>query len=223
LDFLGMKIFCIGYNKTGTTSLYQSIKNLGFYTDENTLREGENLMNYAIKNDYNTILRWIEKNTKVELFKDVPFSIPNIWKILYKKYPNAKYILSERDSSDQWYKSIKNFHIKQFKELHNNPTWEDITKVKYAYHRDDKTGGFLYDYLTYTYGHNSLPYNKNNMISSYELHNNEVKHFFKNKNNFLCVNVSNDNDYFKLCDFLDKKPLRNKFLKLKITEDRLTW
>lgn len=32
------------------------------------------------------------------------------------------------------------------------PFISDKAKVKYAYHRDNKTGGFLYDYLKYTFG-----------------------------------------------------------------------
>ena len=49
-----------------------------------------------------------------EAFQDVPFSLPNIYKKLYILYPNAKFILTIRDSAEQWYSSLINFQKNRF-------------------------------------------------------------------------------------------------------------
>lgn len=199
-----MKIFCIGYNKTGSTSIFYSIKELGFKADDRIFGEGERLMRNVCKGDLVSVTNWIELRNHVELFKDVPLSVPHVWEALYKKYPGAIYVLSERDSSEQWYNSIYKFHTKIFG-LSPNPDWEEVTNIKLNY------TGFVYDYMSYTYGKEGLPYDKDKLINSYEAHNKKVKEFFKDKKNFISVNVSNDNDYLRLANFLEKKPLGNKF------------
>ena len=250
-------IFCIGYNKTGTTSLYHSIINLGFqgYSDnmmanaefimKDAMIEYSNIRNPSkvgsydpLHNNFDAISEWVEKMKmyktenvtgmllkNVVVFKDIPFSLPVIWRKLYQKYPNAKFILSERDSEDQWYDSICKFHQKglfsdMLKLDGQQTSWADVSKIHYRYE------SFLHDYLFFvnSYGFNKgksvgLPYNKKSMIASYNLHNKEVKGFFNGKDNFIAVNVSNNNDYLKLCSFLNTKPVADKFLKLKVTKD----
>ena len=205
-----MKIFCIGFNKTGTTSLYHSIRELGFNGDGNTLVEGEHQLYYMMEGNTERALRWVSGLNEIEVFKDVPFSLPDFWKLLYEKYPNAMYVLSERDASEQWYNSISNFHRIGFK-LSKEPTWEEVSNIGYSYIRNDNRGGMVSDYLKYTFGENHLPYDKENMIKCYEAYNKEVKEFFKDKDNFISINVSNDNDYIRLANFLGKKPASKKF------------
>ena len=187
-----MKIFCIGYNKTGTTSLYKAIEDLGFKGCD--LREGENLL-YSVKaNKWDNLYKFCSTS---QLFKDIPFSLPNVWKKLYEMYPNAKFILSERDSAEQWFNSIKNFHKKGFG-LSDDPTWKEVNSIDYV------KQGFIAEYMKYTFGKPHKPYDKQSLIESYELHNSEIKKFFKDKENFITVNVSNDDDYQRLCKFLNK-------------------
>tara|TARA_R100000951_G_scaffold103214_1_gene95744 strand:+ start:830 stop:1459 length:630 start_codon:yes stop_codon:yes gene_type:complete len=208
-----MKIFCIGYNKTGSTSLYYAIKELGFKADDGVFDEGERLMRNVCKGDLVSVTNWIESRNHIELFKDVPLSLPHVWEALYEKYPDAIYVLSERDSSEQWYNSISKFHTKVWG-LSPNPDWEEMKNIKANYL------GFPYDYMSYTYGKEGLPYDKDKLINSYEAHNKKVKEFFKDKKNFISVNVSNDNDYLRLANFLEKKPLGNKFPALNKTSSR---
>tara|TARA_B110000879_G_scaffold179711_1_gene235830 strand:+ start:614 stop:1285 length:672 start_codon:yes stop_codon:yes gene_type:complete len=217
-----MKIFCIGFNKTGSTSLHGAIKELGFAEFGSTMANGEIHLQNLVGGNVNEVLNYVERNYEAgnEVFKDIPFSVPHFWKDLYKKYPDAIYVLSERDSSKQWYNSIYKFHRKVFR-LSEVPSWEEVMKIEYRYNRDTSTGihvnklnargGLIYDYLRTTFGEKHLPYDKGNMIKCYEAYNKEVKEFFKDKKNFISVNVSNDNDYTKLANFLGKKPLGNKF------------
>jgi hypothetical protein len=260
-------IFCIGYNKSGTTSLYQAIIDMGFegYTND-MMANAEYLMKDVIVEqllhqpysvEFNVVYDWVEecklKTQKpsfdqsflkhMNVFKDVPLSLPGAWRKLYKKYPNAKYILTERDSADQWFKSISRFHQEGFdfgpgKHSHQlvmnhskdtQTTWKDLSKVKYRFN------SYLYDCMMYLNTHgftktkSEFPYD-NQLKDSYILHNKEVKDFFKNNDNFISVNVARDSDYLKLCSFFNKEPrnpinnkLRYKFPRLKITKDPSTW
>jgi len=207
-----MKIFCIGYNKSGTTSVYESIRDLGFRGHGSTMASGEYVMHDIARGNFNMLHDWLDEFKDITVFKDVPLSVPNVWKEIYKKYPDAKYVLSERDSSEQWYNSIFNFHRLVFK-LSDTPSWGELSQLKNTYH------GYLYDYMRYTY-HTEIspfPYDKDKLIYSYESHNNEIKEFFKDKDNFISVNVSNDNDYLKLCSFLERATFDNKFPKYNTT------
>ena len=254
-------IFCIGYNKSGTTSLYQAITDLGFkgYSGE-MMANAEYLLKDVIveqllhqhQKEFNVVCDWVEECklktqkasndnnslTHMNVFKDVPFSLPGVWKKLYERYPNAKYILTERDSAKQWFNSITKFHQDGWLANPNTTspvTWQQLAKVKYRFN------SFAYDYIMYINTHGLLKTDSNypyddQLKNSYILHNKEVKEFFADKNNFLSVNVAKDSDYLKLCSFLNKKagnpfPTRRgmrhkpiaKFPRLKITNDPSTW
>lgn len=94
------KIFCIGFHKTGTTSLTEALKILGYKVtgpngvwDPNISRNVYSITNKLIK--------------KYDAFQDNPW--PIIYKELDKKYPNSKFILTIRDPED-WIKSqVKHF------------------------------------------------------------------------------------------------------------------
>jgi len=219
-----IKIFCIGYNKTGTTSLFYAIQSLGFKGDDEIFTEGELLMKNVKEGDLKSVTDWVKEKNNIELFKDVPFSIPHVWKSLYQKYPDAIYVLSERDSSEQWYNSIYKFHKLGFG-LSDNPSWDEVYKIPYnrRYLKESGSCSFVFDYMAYTYGIKGLPYDKDNLINSYEAHNKEIKEFFKDKDNFISINVSNNNDYLRLCSFLNKEPKGNVFPRTKITSDKTTW
>ena len=193
------KIFCIGYNKAGTTSLYHAILELGFKGCD--LQHGEFLLWDILNNDWSKLEDFCKT---AEVFKDIPFSLPNVWKKVYQMYPNAKYILSERDSTEQWYNSITKFHKKVFN-LSSDPSWKEVQNIEYRYIRNDGNGGCISDYLTYIHDeHTEKPYDKTSLHKSYESHNKEVKEFFKDKDNFISVNIANNDDYIKLRKFLNK-------------------
>ena len=209
------KIFCIGFNKSGSSSLVYSIYDLGvgehmdFSAGERLMPSymDRNLPKCSSSNKFNKKL--LEFCKSPVLFKDIPFSLPNVWKILYAEYPNAKYILSVRDSPEQWFTSITNYH-KKF----TGPTlsWCALNEVNYRYSKTDNTNSFFYDYMKSVNGNAKEPYDKDSLISAYNKHNNEVTEFFKDKPNFITINVAKDNDYAKLCKFLDVKSELTKFL-----------
>jgi hypothetical protein len=94
------KIFCIGFHKTGTTSLDVALKNLGYrVTGPNGVDDPD-----IEKNVLDMAYELVEK---YDAFQDNPW--PIIYKQLDVKYPGSKFILTLRDP-DSWIKS----QVKQF-------------------------------------------------------------------------------------------------------------
>jgi len=92
-----MKIFGIGLNKTGTTTLGECFKLLGF---SNIGCEPDIFRLYK-ENDFNGLFDVIQK---YESFEDWPW--PMIYKEIDKAFPESKFILTIRKSADVWYNSL---------------------------------------------------------------------------------------------------------------------
>ena len=182
-----MKIFCIGFNKTGTTSLSSLFEDEGYKVAPQVPFE----MGVNFNGDNTSLLKALSQYDSYEFFQDVPFSFPKVYEFLYKKYPNAKYILSVRSNPNEWYESLIRYHKMNFKNF-NNPV--NITYIE---------EGWIYNLLTKIYGAPECdPYNKESIIQSYKDHNNNVRDFFRGKGNFIEINLSNTFDFERLNDFM---------------------
>lgn len=94
------KIFCIGFHKTGTTSLAVALKMLGYRVTGPSGVKDPNIE----KNVYKMADRLVKK---YDVFQDNPW--PIIYKEMDEKYPNSKFILTLR-SSESWINSaLKHF------------------------------------------------------------------------------------------------------------------
>src|SRR5690606_32146124 len=103
------KIFCIGRNKTGTTSLAAEFKELGYPVGHQ--RTAEKLIDYYIANDFQPIIDYCRS---AQVFQDAPFSWPETYKYLDEAYPNSLFILSVRDNAEQCYNYLTKFHSKLY-------------------------------------------------------------------------------------------------------------
>ena len=195
------KVFCIGRNKTGTTSLKAYLEQCGFYFGDQRTAE---LMveEYAAKN-WSPILSYCKS---AQAFQDAPFSWPDTWKQLVKVYPNAKYILTYRDP-ESWYRSILGFHSKLFSsQAGHAPSAEDLKNAVYRYK------GFMWDANRAVWNTPAQdPYNKEIMIANYIKHNEEIRDYFKDSSNFIEINLANSADFIKLNRFLGIKSTADSF------------
>lgn len=188
------KVFGIGMNKTGTTSLTHAMHELGFRIGRQ--REAELLYDEWLLRDFKDLVKYCRR---AEFFQDLPFSLPYTYVVLDYAFPNSKFILTERDNSEQWYNSITKFHGRLWsKGDYFPPTAEDLKNADYVYK------GFPYKIITTLYGtDDSDLYNKETLIAHYEKHNRSVKEYFRFRNDDLLVlNVSEKDAYKKLCHFL---------------------
>jgi len=203
------KIFCVGRNKTGTTSLAKALSDLGIVVADQ--RRGEMLLRDWAKRDFRRIVQFC--NT-AQAFQDVPFSLPYTFQILDIKFPSSKFILTVRDSPEQWYSSLTRFHAKLFG-VGRVPNYKDLKSAIYCY------PGFMLEAnrLIYPTPDDDL-YNKEILINHYKSHNESVVQYFRHRpNDLLVINLAEKGAYAKFCKFIGKPSTRQDFARLNKTED----
>ena len=155
------KVFCIGRNKTGTTSLKSAFEDLGYPVGNQ--RKAEILTGkYYFEGNFQPIVDYCKT---AQVFQDVPFSYPETYKHLDKAYPGSKFILTVRDSPEQWYRSITRFHAKKFGKEGRIPTVEDLKNASYVW------PGFMYNVVRVHGTTDDAPYDKRTMLAHYERYN----------------------------------------------------
>jgi hypothetical protein len=194
------KIFCIGRNKTGTTSLETALKELGYKMGDQF--QGEELIKDYKNRNWKPIIKYCKT---AEAFQDAPFSWPYTWMILHHYFPEAKFILTVREE-ENWYSSLTRFHANLFSDGKTPPKMEQLQQA--TYHRN----GFMWEVnrAVWKTPENDL-YNKEILISNYRSHNFSVRNYFEGNPNFLELDISNEGSYILLCKFLNKKPKRQTF------------
>jgi len=188
-----VKYFCIGRNKTGTTSLKAAFGALGYPVGNQ--RKAEVLTGkYYFEGNFQPIVDYCKT---AQVFQDVPFSYPETYKHLDEAYPGSKFILTVRDSSDQWFRSIKGFHSRMFGQNGQTPTVEDLKAACYVW------PGFMYNVVRIHGTPDDDPYNKAIMTAHYEDYNRDVMNYFKERpNDLLVINIGEDGAYQKFIEFL---------------------
>lgn len=189
------KIFCIGQNKTGTTTIGAVLKSLGYKLGNQA--KAERLLNeWAVRN-FKNIVKFCKT---ADAFQDIPFSYDFTYTVLDYAFPNSKFILTVRNNKDEWYNSLTRFHTKIVGK-NRLPTPDDLKEFTYRYkgyiwyaqqvcYGIDETT--LYDYKIYT--------------DKYEKYNDRVKEYFKYRpQDLLILNLSEDNAMEKLYTFLGIK------------------
>lgn len=196
------KIFGIGNNKTGTTSLKVAMNELGFVVGHQ--RTAEKMTEDWAKRDFKPIVKYCKS---AQFFQDVPFSKPYTFVVLDHEFPKSKFILTVRDSAEQWYHSLTKFHAKKWGKNGRIPTKEDLQQASYIEKgRPWRANRFSYDTPQ------EDPYNKDVLIQYYINYNKSVKEYFRHRtDDLLIINVAEEGAYQKLCDFLGVEPVRDGF------------
>jgi hypothetical protein len=196
------KYFCIGRNKTGTTSLNQAFLDLGFKVGDQ--REAELLYDrFYFQGNFAPVITYCER---AQAFQDVPFSCPETYKHLDKAYPGSKFILTVRNDAEQWYQSITRFHSKMFGKNGLLPTSDDLRNATYV------RPGFMFNTVRLHNTPEADPYNKAIMTAHYESHNNAVRDYFAGRpDDLLVLNLSDPNAYKAFIKFLNVESPHDNF------------
>lgn len=196
------KVFCIGLNKTGTTSLEAALRQLDYNLGNQ--RKGEILIDDWAQKKYKRIIKFCET---ADAFQDIPFSLSDTYKVLDEHFPNSKFILTIRDDGEKWYKSLVNFHSKLYADGNRIPTTQDLREAFYITKgRPLKTIPLIFNTTK------DKPYDKHVLIDFYYSHIENVKDYFGNSpEKLLIINVAQTKDYFRLCDFLETSPVGEGF------------
>jgi len=197
------KVFCIGRNKTGTTSLKTALSDLGYRVGDQ--RRAERLIEHYRDRDFQPIIEYCRT---ADAFQDVPFSLPFTYVVLDQAFPESKFILSVRDPDD-WYESYVR-HQKQVVGTDELPTPEELKAHSYVWE------GWLYDIKRWTGRAEDEFYDEDTLKENFARYNRNVKDYFGFKDNLLTIDVADDEAYHRLCDFLGENkvyremPWKNK-------------
>ena len=173
------KIFGIGLNKTGTSSLGRFFEKCGYKMHEDYSCVKINMALELLKSkpdDKATLL--LDIIDKYDVFEDWPW--PLIYKQCLERYPDAKFVLTIRADAEEWFRSLY-YHCKKL-----GPT----RQIKTVYGH-------------YTPNHET----KKDFIEYYKRHNAKVVEFFRDKpGKLLILSTSKDNQSNILAKFcgLDK-------------------
>lgn len=186
------KVFGIGFSETGTTSLENAIKLLGY----NTWRghwENPNL-SYAtalyLYKDYDKLFKII---SYYDAFSDIPWGGSDLYPALYEHFPNSRFILTIRDA-ESWYLSFERM-ITKF-----DPNLETALDSFYAKGRYGAVHFFKDVFHIET-----LSGNRQKIIEHYNAHNQAVLDYFKErKAEFMVMDFSRGDGWNNLCNFLNK-------------------
>ena len=191
------KVFCVGRNKTGTTSLKKALGDLGYRIGNQ--RQAEVLIEDWGKRDFRRLVQYCRE---ADAFQDIPFSLPFTFQAMDMAFPNSKFILTIRDSAEQWYKSLVRFHSRRL-ELRTGekrvPTLADIQSDPYIYPgylwRVRELVGFASD--------SREAYPEKSLKDHYNWHNSIVVHYFRHRpKDLLVLNLARPDSMKKLCGFL---------------------
>jgi len=196
------KYFCVGFNKTGTTSLKRAFRELGCVMGDQ--RTAELLLEDWAVRDFRRIIRYCRSG---QVFQDVPFSLPYTYQAVDRAFPGSKFVLTIRDSSEQWYASITRFHGKLWAQGRVPPTREDLQNAHYIYKgRPWDSNRWIFDSPA------DDPYNRDKLIECYERHCSAVIEYFRHRpDDLLVVNVADPDAYQRFCSFLGVVSDRNAF------------
>jgi len=190
------KIFVIGRNKTGTTSMLIALRTLGYKVGSQPA--AELLLGDWAKRDFRRIVEYCRS---ADAFQDVPFSLDFTYVVLDHAFPHSKFILTVRNNAAEWYDSLVRFHTKMIGK-DRLPTADDLRQFKY------RKPNFLWEAAQFIYGvdENSL-YDRDIYMRHYDLHNERVREYFRYRaSDLLELNLGDPCAMRTLCGFLGIDP-----------------
>ncbi len=98
------KVFCISMQRTGTTSVGKFFRDFGFRWVGWSITAKNEWTVSCYNGDYEKIFSSLDFKS-ANAYEDAPWFYPGFFKVLYHRFPNAKFVLFMRDA-DAWYKSM---------------------------------------------------------------------------------------------------------------------
>jgi hypothetical protein len=200
------KVFCVGRNKTGTTSIGAALQSLGYRLGNQ--QEGELLIEDWAKRDFRSLVEYCKK---ADAFQDSPFSRDYTFQAMDAAFPGSKFILTVRNSPDEWYASVTRFQSMRIEKrigIRRVPTVDDLKTDPYIY------PGYLWRVQELVRGakENEDTYDRERLISEYLQHNERITHYFMHRvDDLLVLNLSDPDAMEKLCNFL-RIPFENQVM-----------
>lgn len=187
------KIFCISFQRTGTTSVGQFFKAHGYSVATWDISRKNQWTKLWFDGNYEKIFS-SEDFIANEVFEDDPWWCLDFYKVLYHRFPYAKFILVTRES-DAWFNSMLSHS--QGRTLGNTYRHSKLYRREKEFYN---TVGNTYNYKSDTID-NLLPLNethRNHYKEIYELRNKEIIDFFNRHESSRLIPLRlEDNDKWK--------------------------
>lgn len=182
------KVFCIGAHKTGTTSMERALSVLGLTVcPTEAWWANPELQSEFYASHYGPVFDLI---AKYDAFQDSPFNHSDFYQALAETYPDARFILTLRDT-DHWVASRKR--------------WRTIL-IAGLFQKDKQLEAAGKLYLLREYGQpDHLNVDERAERSVYENRNRAVIDFFRNTNrDLLVLNLEEEAEpWQRLCGYLE--------------------
>lgn len=180
------QIFCIGFHKTGTTSLAAALQLLGYRTIHGDGRglysgadEGRTLIKQLDGGDFD-----LSTLPLFDAFLDNPYF--SVWRQLAERHPYARFILTQRDPS-AWIESCFRYYAGR--------RARPMREWMFGSHADPA----------------SSPEAKERWLETFNKHNSDIISYFKDSPNFMIMDITNGDGWDKLCAFLNEKVPQRPF------------
>jgi hypothetical protein len=192
--FSRSKVFCVGRNKTGTTSVAEVLRQFGYAVGNQN--KAEALMGDWAQRDFRRIIHYCRF---ADAYQDVPFSLPYTYQAVDSAFPGSKFILTVRCSAGEWYDSLTRFHSGLMGKG-RLPTPDDLKEYPYA------GRGWLWRQQTLVYDVDETTlYDRQIYTQHYDQHNAQVVDYFRHRpGDLLVVNLADGDAMERLCHFLGK-------------------
>ena len=183
---VGPKVFGVGLSKTGTTSLSRAMSMLGY----NSIHNDPTLVHFMHHHNDHRLGSQLDLSGKYDAVDSV-WDIPTAayYKELHAAYPDAKFILTVRETPRKWYDSFLAY-------LNDYQYYQWGCAIPERIQR-------LHEFV---YGSRNI---EENWMDSYQLHNEEVMAYFQQyatmDDQLLVVDVASEDDpWSTLCSFLGR-------------------
>jgi len=171
----GTKIFGVGLNKTGTSSLKQALGILGFSPamSQGAVARAGLVKAVLVDGDYERALDWAEG---YRVFEDRPWNVGDMYRRLDERFSDARFVLTVRDE-ESWWRSLER--------------WLTVVKPwvlpRYLAHLRIPT------------------LSRETAIESFRRYNAEVVAYFRTRDpqRFLVMDVAKGDGWDELCAFLE--------------------
>lgn len=166
------KIFCISHQKSGTTSVGDFFEHFDYRVVRSYEAKRRDWITYWMNRNFEAIFEdpMFKQN---QVFEDAPWWFPEFYKVLFHRFPNAVFILMDRDP-EEWYQSLLRFGNGE--NLGDTYIHSRLYGLEYSFHKknqfaEDISVDWKFDVSKYT----------EHYKQKYFLKNYNVKRFFKKK------------------------------------------
>lgn len=198
------KVFGIGANKTGTTSLMMVFALLGLKVAPQ--QEGELMGMQGYHGHLDGLRSYIDR---YDAFQDAPFSVKTVYAQLDALFPGSRFILTHRDP-EVWFTSFRDYYRRQYPVVDGVATVDAAQLQAYrylypGYHRHYMESNWLLDVdsqLQLRVNHDLL-FDRQHHIDLYVQRNRAiVQHFSDRPGDLLVIDITREPDTRRIVDFL---------------------